>query len=129
MRNALPVRLVERIGDLGRDLQRLIEGERALLEAHGERLAVEMGHDQVVSAVHRAHIVDAADVGMIQCGNSACLALEADPRVGIARDLGRKDLDRHGASEPRVARAIDFAHPALADLGGDFVGAEAGASP
>ena len=77
----------------------------------------------------RADIVDAADVGMVECGDGARLALETSPRVGIARDLGRKDFDRHGAIEPRVARAIDLAHAALADLGGDFVGTEAGASP
>ena len=46
MHDALPMRLVERVGDLGCDLQRLVERERAFLEARGERLAVEMRHHQ-----------------------------------------------------------------------------------
>ena len=44
MDDALPMCLVERVGDLDSDLQRLVERERAFLEARGERLAVEMRH-------------------------------------------------------------------------------------
>ena len=39
----------------------------------------------------------------------------------------RQDLDRDHAIEPRVAAFVHFSHAASADLGGDFVGAEAGA--
>jgi hypothetical protein len=92
-------RLVERIRDFGRDLHGLIERKWALFKAHGERLAVEMGHDQVVSAVDRADIVDAADVGMVECGNGARFTLEASPRVAVARELGRKDFDCHRCAE------------------------------
>ena len=37
----------------------------------------------------------------------------------------RKDLDGHWAPKVGIERAIDFAHAARADLGRDFVRAEA----
>ena len=46
-------------------------------------------------------------------------------RSGSVANESRQDLDRDVAIEPRVARPIDLTHAAVADLGGDFVGAEA----
>ena len=48
MHDAVVVRLVERVGHLDGDVERLLERERALHEPLGERLAVEVLHDQVV---------------------------------------------------------------------------------
>ena len=127
MRDALPMRLVERVGDLDRNLQRLVERQRPLLQARGQRLAVQMRHDQVVRAIDAADVVDAADVGMVQGRDGASLALEAGPHIGIASDFARQDLDRDRAIEPRVARAIDLPHPAGPKGGEDLVRAEAGA--
>ena len=121
MRDALPMRLVERVGDLDRNLQRLVERQRPFLEARGQRLAVEMRHDQVVRAIDAADVVDAADVGMVQGRDGASLALEAGSQIGIASDLTRQDLDRDRPIEARVACSVDLAHPARADLGGDSI--------
>ena len=128
MRDALPVRLVERVGDLGGDLQGLVERERALFKARGERLAVEMRHHQVVSAVDAADVVNTADVRMVQGRDGACLALETRSRksVSLAGSAG-EDLDGDGAIEPRVPRSIDFTHAARPKGGEDLVRAEAGA--
>ena len=41
MDDALAVRLVERVGDLAGDGQRLVERQRALLEARRQRVPVE----------------------------------------------------------------------------------------
>ena len=43
----------------------------------------------------------------------------------ILRQIGRQDLDRHLAVEARVVGRVDDPHAALADLGGDFIRAEA----
>ena len=125
MRDALAVRLVERVGDLDRDLQRLVERQRPFLEARGQRLALEMRHDEVVRAIDAADVVDAADVGMVQGRDGASLALEAGPQIGIASDLTRQDLDRDCPIEARVAGFVDLTHAAQPDLGSDFVRAEA----
>ena len=48
--------------------------------------------------------------------------------VGIVREGVRQHLDRDLATEVGVRGAPHLAHAAHADLGGDFIGAEAGAS-
>jgi hypothetical protein len=110
MRDALAVRLVERLGDLDRNLQRLVQRQRPVLQPRGQRLAVQMRHDQVVRAIDAADVVDATDVGMVQGRDGASLALEARPRIGIASDLTRQDLDRDRPIEARVTCSVDFTH-------------------
>jgi len=127
MRDALQVCLVERVGDLCSDLQCLIERERTFFDPRGERLALEMRHHQVMSAIDAADVVDAADVRMVQSRDGARLALETGSQIGIAGDLGRQDLDRDRPIEPRVACAVDFTHPARADQRDDVVRAETAA--
>ena len=112
--DALLVRGFERIGDLARDGERLLERNRALLDPLGERLALDQLHDQVV----RADVEQRADIGMVQRGDGARLALEA-----VAEPLGG-DLHRHFAVQAGIGGAIDLAHAARADLFEDLVGAQ-----
>ena len=58
---------------------------------------------------------------MIQRGGRARFALEATQLVAIRGDGRRQNLDRHGAIQPRVARAVHFAHAARAEQRNDFV--------
>ena len=44
------------------------------------------------------------------------LALETLARVGVVGEVRGQNLDRHSAIESRVARFVDLAHPARADL-------------
>ena len=60
---------------------------------------------------------------MVQRGNRARLALEADPIVD-ARERAGENLQRDRAIEPGVAGAIDLAHAAVADGRGDLIRAE-----
>ena len=60
-------------------------------------------------------------LGWLSEPGGARFLLEAPQPLGIVRDGGRQDLDRHVAPEPRVPRAIDLAHPALADGRDHFV--------
>ena len=71
--------------------------------------------------------VDGGDVRMIQRGEDFRFALKARQPVRISRQRRRQDLDRDLALQLRVRRPIHLAHAAFADLGGDFVDAEAGA--
>ena len=68
---------------------------------------------------------DGEDVGMIQRRGGARLLLEALEPIGIERERGGQDLDGNVAAEPRIARAIDFAHAPGANRGNHLVGAEA----
>ena len=102
MNDALAMRFVERVGNLGSNLQRLIERQRPFLEARGERLALEMRHDQVVRAVDAANVVDAADVRMVQRGDRPGLALEAardrkSPATSVGSTLMSTSRPRRGS--------------------------------
>ena len=67
------------------------------------------------------------DVGMIQRRERLRFAREPRQPVGVAGEGVGQDLQRDIAIELRIARAKHLAHAAGADLGGDFVGTEAGA--
>lgn len=64
---------------------------------------------------------------MVEGSDGASLTLEAESQIGIAGDLTRQDLDRDRPIETRVTCSVDLTHPARADLGGQFIRAEAGA--
>ena len=65
---------------------------------------------------------------MIERGDRPRFVIEALFHRGIARPLGRQDLDRDDAVEAGVASFVDFAHPAGADGAEDLVGPKASAS-
>ena len=62
---------------------------------------------------------------MVERGQHLRLALEACEAIGIERERVGDDLQRDVATELRIARAIDLAHPARAEGGDDLIRAEA----
>ena len=98
------------------------DGNGSALDHRGERLAVdELGRHVEDSAVG-ADVMDAEDVGMIERGRRVRFLLEPGTSRGIAGDVGRQHLERHLAAKPRIARAIDLAHPACPQRRDDLVG-------
>ena len=59
--------------------------------------------------------MDGDDVGVIEGGGGARLALEALAPFGIGRKVRRQDLHRDVPAKARVPSAIDVTHPAGAD--------------
>src|SRR5207248_398988 len=99
------------------DSQRFVERQRAFADPVSKRGSI----DQLENKVVRADIVNLADIGMIQRGDGANLALEP-----VAEALGRY-LDCHFATHPRIACTVDLAHAACAEWRDDLVRAEPGA--
>ena len=124
MRHSGAMRAVERVGDLRGQLERLIERQRALLDARGQRLALHVLHHHVTGAVLVADVVEHADVRMIQRSNGAGFAFEAGAQILALGDVFGQDLDGDGAVEPGVAGFVHLAHASGADRGEDLVGAE-----
>jgi hypothetical protein len=56
--------------------------------------------------------------------NSAGFPLEALPRLGIVRKMSGQDLDRNGAVEAHVARAVNLAHTSSAPRRLDLIRTE-----
>ncbi len=89
-------------------------GMRALRQSIRERLALEARHDEEVGALVLADVVERADVRVIEGADRLGFALEAFAAIGIrGRRIGQ-DLDRDGAIQPAVPRAVDLAHAARA---------------
>ena len=121
----LPVRGVEGIGDLDGNPDRLVDGQRALREPLGQRVALQVLHHQVVDPVLGADVEDGADMGVTQGRQRLGFPLEPLPAFGILGEVLGQDLDGDGAIKTGVAGSIDFAHAAGADPGDDFIGTEA----
>ena len=94
MDDALVVRLLERLGDLPRDLERLVDRDRAPREALLEVLALDELEREEGLAVGLLEPVDGGDVRVVERGEQMRLALEAGEAIGVLRDLGRQHLDR-----------------------------------
>ena len=115
MDDAALVRGFQRIGDLTRDRERVVERQRTLGDLFRQRLALDELEHQRGAAIHVLEAVNRADVGMIQRRQHARFALEAREAFWIAREQPRQDLDRDLATELLIMGAIDLAHAASAE--------------
>jgi hypothetical protein len=79
-----------------------------------ERLALEHLHDEERHPLPLAHVVHRADVGVVEGGGGARLALKPRQSVRVPGQLRRENLDRHLPPEPGVLRTVDLAHAARA---------------
>src|SRR5262245_17741472 len=82
-----------------------------------ERAAGKQVHHHVEQAVGLVDIVDANDVGMVETGDRATLALEAGAEAWILIDGRRQDLDRNRPIELRMMRAVDRRHATFTETG------------
>ena len=115
------VRRLQRVGDLDRERQQQIDLERAPGDAMLQRRPVEELHDEERAAVVLADIVDGADVGVVQRRCGARLAAESLQGLGIVGEVGRQELQRDEALQPRILGFVDDAHAAAAQLLDDAV--------
>ena len=71
--------------------------------------------------------VDVRDIPMVERGEELRVALETSETVNVGGEELRQDFQRDVATELRVARAVDLAHPAGPEGGQNFVRTEASA--
>ena len=125
--DALLVGLRERVRDLRGDPERLVDRDAPAREPLGQVLALHQLEREERHTVRLLEPVDGGDVRVVERGEQPRLAPEAREPRGVLPHLGRQDLERHVAPELRVGGAVDLAHPARADRGGDAVVGEASA--
>lgn len=116
----------QRVGDLARDGHGLRQGQRAFLQHIAEGATVNELEYQVLRALNFFQAVDGCDVRVIERREQLRLALETADSFRMLCEQVMQRLDRHGAVEACVVRAIDRAHSAFAQLCHDFVWPEAG---
>ena len=92
MHDAMAVRVIEGAGNLDGIAQCLVERQRPLLQPLRESIAFQILHDQVINVVLLAHIVERADIRVIQAGNRAGLTLEAFAELRLSGKDARAGL-------------------------------------
>ena len=125
MDDPLLVRRLERLGDLARDRQRLLDRDRSARDPIGERRPFDQLEHQRLDAVGLLEAVDRRDVRMVERREHLRLALEARQPLGVGDERLGQHLERHLALEPGVAGAPDLAHAACAEGGEDLVRSQA----
>ncbi len=102
MHDAQLVRGLERVAELGAQLQRFGLVERAPREPVGQRLPAHELHDEELGALVRVEVQHGGDPGMVEA------------RVSTLEHARRQNFQRDIPLEPFVPGAIDDAHSALA---------------
>jgi hypothetical protein len=115
---------VERRAELQTDRCHALRGQPPVARQQALQVgALHVAHDEVEVAALFARRVHRDHVRMVDRRGHARLALEALAEAGVARSLGRDQLDRDGAAERKLRRAVHDAHAAAA---GDRLDAAAG---
>ena len=132
MNDAAVVRGLQRVGDLACDGDRVTHREGARPQSVRERAPLDELHDEELRAVGGAgrtrflEPIERGNVRMTETGENLRLALEAFDTFRVVRRRGGQGLDRHIATEPRIARAIHLPHAPGAQRRADFIWTEAG---
>ena len=116
MDDAAVVGVLERVGELNAEAEHARQFRRIAAEIGREQPALDEVHRDVHLPIRLSHVVDGADVRMIQRGCGLRLVQQSAARALVAEGRGGKDLERDVAVEPGVARAEHDAHRARADL-------------
>ena len=117
MDDAVAMRAVERVGDLGAVADHLVGRQRAARQPAGQRLAFQVLHDEKGDAVLLADVVEHADVRVVQRPDRPRFAVEPLAQLRVVGEDRREDLDGDRAVEPGVAGPVHLSHPAGPDWG------------
>ena len=127
-----------RRGEARCDLRRVLDGlarrHRPAVQPRAERLPFEELHHDIHDGRNRrgrgsvrADVVDGDDAGRVEGGCGSRLPLQPRHALRITCEQRGQHLDRDVAVQPRIARFVDFAHPAGSEVPEDFVRTETGA--
>ena len=118
------VRRGEAMGDLRRDRNQPAQRGKSLFDPRREAPAEDELHRDVGEALVLADLVNGDDVRMVQGRGGARLLSEAQIVLRTLVEALGEQLDRDDAPEGRVARAVEPAHAAGAELAQDLEAAD-----
>jgi len=119
--DGLPMRLLQRVGNLHAVAKHFVNGERPTAESVGQRLALDELHDQKVHTVLVPNVIELADVRVREARDRLGLPFEALAMFWSFREMRCQHLDRNRPVEARVARPVDLTHTAGTDRFLDLV--------
>jgi hypothetical protein len=115
MDHVVAMRVVERVRDLSRDPDRLIDAELFLaIEFVAQRLALDVRHDVIEEGVGFARVEQRKDMRVLEIGRRFDL-LDKPLGAQDGREFGTEHFDRHLAVVPHVMREVHRCHPTSTD--------------
>ena len=125
MDDAALVRRVERVDELTCDRDRLVDREFPLRpHPRVERLPLDQLHHDGGEPRPLLQAVDGRNIRVVERRQNPRFALEPCEPVLIRREQPWQNLDRDLAMQLGIARAVDLAHAACAQLREDLIGTE-----
>ena len=106
------VRLLERLGDLAGDRQRVGNWQRRLSHPGLQRFSDDMLHHDAGAPVDLGELVDVADVGVVERRGRPRLAVQPLARLGVCFERRGQELDRDLAAKLCVVGQEHLAHTA-----------------
>jgi hypothetical protein len=117
MHDALGMCIRQRPCDLTQDARDFVCRQRtARGDPVGERLAVDVGHDDEHEPANLVDGVDRHDVRVGQTRRGGCLVHEPVAKRVAGSEVGREQLDRDEPVEANLAREVDHTHSATSQL-------------
>src|SRR5882724_1335375 len=110
------MRFGQRVGQLERELQRLIERKWPPADELLERLAVDVLHHEEQDILGFVDFVDRTDVRVIDGRCSASLAQKSGASLLVTHQFGGKRFDGDRAVKLCVFRFVDHTHTAFSNL-------------
>ena len=124
MDDAAVVGVLERVGELDAEAEHAGERRRVASEVGGQQPALDQLHRDVDLSFGFSHVVDCADVRMIQRGCGSGFVQQSASGAVVAEGFGGEDFERDVTIEPGVARAKYDPHSAFAQLVDDSIWTE-----
>ena len=121
MDDAFLVSVLHCLRDLPEKRQGFIHGNDPARDTFSQRFPFHELHDEKGRALGFFEPIERGDTRMVQRREKLRFTLESQETIFVLRKLRGKQLDRHFPPQLGIVRAIDLAHPALADLFDDFV--------
>ncbi len=100
----------ERAGDLSSQADDLSHRERALFQSGGERLSIEVLHDEKRDATILGDVMKHADARVLERSDGLGLAQEPFAKLAVTRDPWRQNLQRDSAVQAQVPGQVDLTH-------------------
>src|SRR5262249_8523 len=121
MHDAPRVRGVQCVGHFDGNLKQLLHLHGLAPNSVLQGPALQIFHADEPFAVLFADVMNRADVGMIEGGSSASLAMESLQRLAIPRKVIRKKFESDETAQASILGLINHAHTASAELLQDTV--------
>ena len=112
---------LQAVGNLYSDRQHQLQAGRSAADQPVQRLAGHVLHDDVAFVGAFAHLVDGADVGVLDGGGETGLAQDSGPHLFGREQAGAENLEHDGALQQHVVGQIDHAAAARAQLAENLV--------